>query len=74
MAITLYKPGITHTVKGVKCIAKNFEVKHLKAAKHAGWFTDPTEMKPKPGRKPADPLPNQEPIAGNVDVAENRHS
>lgn len=63
MPITLYKKGDTHTVsrngKEHKCRMQNFAVKHLQAAINAGWCTDPTDIKTKPGRKPSDPLPSK---------------
>ncbi len=58
--IVLYKKGERDTVtregKTVKCIAKKFAVKHLEAAKKAGWCVNPLEIVSKPGRKSPDPV------------------
>jgi hypothetical protein len=44
MAIVLYKPGNTHTVRGVECEAGRFEVNELENALSLGWKKDPKEV------------------------------
>jgi len=40
MSIVLYKPGITHTVKGVKCEMGLFDANELEPMLKEGWSTE----------------------------------
>lgn len=42
--ITLYKDGDSHTVRGVKCQLKQFEVGQLKSAILNGWRITPEKL------------------------------
>lgn len=44
MAITLFRAGNTHEVKGVVCEAHNFMVNELEWCLSQGWVTSPEEI------------------------------
>jgi hypothetical protein len=50
--IALYRPGDTHTVKGVKCKLGRFPNSELAVRLSEGWLTNVEDLTPKPRAKP----------------------
>lgn len=44
MAVTLYKKGNTHIIRGVECEIQNFPVEELQFAIDSGYVTSPDQL------------------------------
>ena len=61
MGVTLYKPGNTHVVRGVKCTLEVFPSDSFLVNLDQGWFVSPQECYPKKVVPKPKPKPKPEP-------------